>query len=146
MSAFTGSRFANPNRTDVLSLGPCQCPGTPHEQDEYVHRVELGAGEEQRAGDYGWAEGGYSTFLGSAAQNRLIEIAGIRWNLLGPEGEEMPLTAHSASLLDEETRTLILERLDSLTAGKPLPKASSAPSRRSSRANGSGTRKTRTRR
>jgi hypothetical protein len=142
VSAFNGSRFANPNRTDVLSLGSCQCPGTPHEQDEYVHRVELGAGEEQRAGDYGWAEGGYSTFLGSAAQNRLIEIAGIRWNLLDSEGEPMPLTAHAASLLDEDTRTLILERIDSITTRKPLPKVSAAPSRRSSLANGSGTRKT----
>lgn len=142
MSAFTGSRFANPNRTDVLSLGECRCPGTPHDQDEYVHRVELGAGEEERAGDAGWSSGGYVEFVQSAAYNRLIEIGGVRWNLLDDEGEPVPLTAANAARLDEDTRKLILERLDQVTTRKPLPKVSAAPSARSTRGNGSRSRAT----
>lgn len=162
MSSFTGRRFANPDRTDTLSLGPCQCPGTPHVQDEYVHRAELGAGEEQRAGDAGWAAGGYVEFIGSAFQNKLIEIAGKSWNLVDgecdcpknghrgpvhPDGEPVPLTASMVALLDAETRALIVDRLDQVTADKsPPPNESGAPSARSTRGSASRTRKTRTRR
>jgi hypothetical protein len=169
VSSFTGRRFANPERTDVLPLGPCQCPGSPHEQDEYVHRLELGAGEEQRAGDAGWAEGGYATFSSAAAQNKLIEIAGKSWNLVDgecdcpknghrgpvhPDGEPVPLTAYTASLLDEDTRRLITTRLDEVTAGGngkdppdgKAPNASGARSGRSTRASASRTRMTRKKR
>lgn len=148
MSAFTGSRFANPNRTDVLSLGSCQCPGTPHEQDEVVYRLELGAGEEERAGTYGWSVTGWTYFDSAAARAKLVEIGVVRWNLLGPEGEEMAVNAHNAALLDESTLDLITKKLDEVTEAKErvLPKASVGPSGGTSRANGSRPRKTRTRR
>ncbi len=140
------SRFANPNRTDVLSLGPCQCPGKPHEQDEAVYRLELGGGEEARAGAFGWASTGGSYFDWEAARSKLIEIGVVRWNLLNDEGEPMPATAATAGLLDQETRDLIATKLDEVTARNgPLPNASSARSRGSSRASASPSRTTRKR-
>lgn len=129
MSSFTGSRFANPNRTDVLDLGPCGCPGTPHESDQVVYRVELGAGEEERAGAYGWSVAGWQYFDSAAARCKLVEIGVVRWNLLGPDGEAMPVNARSAALLDEATLDLITAKLNEVTAKpEPLPKASAARS------------------
>lgn len=131
MSSFTGSRFANPDRTDVLSLGPCQCPGQPHEEDHVVHRVELGAGEEERAGTYGWSVTGWEYFDSTAARCKLVEIGVVRWNLLGPDGEPMPVSVRSAALLDEETLNLITKKLDEVTArprGGPSPNGSGARS------------------
>lgn len=144
MSSFTGSRFANPNRTDILPLGPCECPGTPHEQDEVIYRLELGAGEEERAGAYGWAATGYEYFDSAAARAKLIEIGVVRWNLLGPDGEPMPVNARSAALLDESTQTLIAAKLDEVTTrAAPLPNGSGARSRNGTRASASRTRTTR---
>lgn len=125
MSSFTGSRFANPNRTDVLPLGPCQCPGTPHDDGDFaVYRQELGAGELERAGAYGWAAADYQYYDSAAARCKLIEIGVVRWNLLGPDGEEMPVNARSAALLDEATQSLIATRLDEVTKPRKLPKGS----------------------
>ena len=166
MSGFNVSRFANPSRTDVLILGPCQCPnrrvvdspvrgpdrrvhdrGVPHEQDEVVHRLELGAGEEERAGTYGWSVTGWQYYDSAAARAKLIEIGVVRWNLLGPDGEAMPVTARSAALLDDATLKAISERLDEVTArGDPLPNESGAPSEDSSPGSASRTRTTRKRR
>lgn len=158
MSRFNVSRFADPNRTDVLVLGECQCPGTPHEQDEVVYRLELGAGEEERAGTYGWSSTGWAYFDSAAARAKLVEIGVVRWNLLGPDGEPMPVTARSATLLDEATLDLITKKLDEVTGRdepdekgkpkrKPPPNASGARSGRTSSASASRTRQpTRTRR
>lgn len=149
MSAFTGSRFANPNRTDVLSLGPCQCPGEPHaDGDQVVYRVELGAGEEERAGTYGWSTTGWQYFDSAAARSKLVEIGVVRWNMLGPDGEDMAVTARNAALLDDATLALITAKLDEVTADnrRPLPNESGAPSRASTRASASRTRTTRTKR
>jgi hypothetical protein len=162
VSGFNVSRFANPNRTDVLVLGPCKCPdrrlevkpfkgpdlrtrdrGTPHEQDEVVYRLELGAGEEERAGTYGWSVTGWQYFDSAAARAKLVEIGVVRWNLLGPDGEPMPVTVRSAALLDDETLGLITAKLDEVTArGDPLPNGSGAPSVASTPVSASRTRKT----
>lgn len=134
---FNLSRFANPNRTDVLPLGPCQCPGTPHtEGDIAVYRLELGSGEESRAGAYGWSITNGVYFDWEAARSKLIEIGVVRWNLLGPDGEPMPVTVISAGLLDEKTRNAIAAKLDEVTS-PPLPKASKRRSPRRSLVNGS---------
>lgn len=147
MSSFTGSRFANPNRTDVLDLGACQCPGTPHESDQVVYRLELGAGEEERAGAYGWSVTGWAYFDSAAARAKLIEIGVVRWNLLGPDGEEMPVNARSAALLDEATLDRITAKLDEVTAKpEPLPKARAARSAAGTPASASPSRTTRKRR
>lgn len=142
MSSFTGSRFANPNRTDTLSLGPCGCPGTPHDEgDIAVYRLQLGAGEEERAGTYGWSVTGWEYFDSTAARLKLVEIGVVRWNLLGPDGEAMPVNVRSAALLDEATLALITTQLDKVTAKpEPLPKASAAPSAAGTRARSSRSR------
>lgn len=142
MSGFNPSRFANPNRTDVLSLGPCQCPGAPHETGDFViYRLELGSGEESRAGAYGWSVTNAAYFDWEAARSKLIEIGVVRWNLLGPDGQEMAVTADNAALLDAETRDLIAAKLDEVTSPAPLPNGSGARSRTTRRASASRTRK-----
>lgn len=123
----------------------------PHDEDWAVIRAELGAGEERRAGDAGLAAGAYVQFIASATENKLIEIGVVRWNLLGPDGQEMPVTAESAALLDDATRTTILNRLNALTAPPgdddegPGPNASGAPSAAGTPVKRSRTRSTRAR-
>ena len=140
MSSFNTSRFANPNRVDTLPLGPCQCPGTPHEAGDFaVYRMELGAGEEGRAGAYGWSMTGGAFFDWEAARSKLIEVGVVRWNLLGPDGERMDVTVANAALLDAATRDLITAKLDEVTTPAPLPNASGARSRTTRRASASRT-------
>jgi hypothetical protein len=142
VSSFNASRFADPNRTDVLPLGPCQCPGTPHEAgDQVVYRQELGAGEMERVGVWGWAATGYQYYDSAAARCKLIEIGVVRWNLLGPDGQAMDVTVANAALLDDETQTLIAAKLDEVTAPRKLPKGSGGRSPNGHRANGSPTRR-----
>lgn len=149
-------RFADPDRTDRLSLGACACPGSPHgdpadggEGDWADIRVELGDGEERRAGVAGWQATGAEYFDWEAARDALIAIAVTRWSLLGDDGDMVPITARNASLLDGATRDAIANRIDELSSssrGSPLPNASGGRSPSSSRATASRTRKTRTRR
>lgn len=139
------SRFADPTRTATLDLGECRCPGTPHERDEYVYRTELGDAEEGRAGAYGWASTAGRFFDWAAARAMLVaEIAGISWNLTGNDGEPVPMRAETAILLDDATLSAMARAVDDAQTAfrSPLPNASAAPSRATSRASGSRTRKT----
>ncbi len=146
MSGFNLSRFANPARTARLNLGACQCPETPHAEGDWVdHRLEFGSGELERIGAYGMArgEGGFDF---GAATDKLIEVGVVRWNLLGPDGEEVPVSVASISLLDAATRSTISEAIDKAIPDKaratPLPNASGARSRGSTRASASRSRTT----
>ena len=44
------SRFADPLASRLVPLGACQCPGTPHEQDEATIRYEIGGSALARIG------------------------------------------------------------------------------------------------
>lgn len=131
------SRFANRAGTVRVDLGPCQCPGTPHESDWAEHRTGLGYG------DFGAialvAQGG-DVF---AAKRKTIEVAVVAWNLLGEDGEPAPLGEDSVFALDIETAEAIYASIDAsvLTATQTLPNGSGARSRSSSRASASRTRK-----
>lgn len=136
MSSFNPSRFANPNRTDDLTF-PCLCPENVHEQDVVVVRSELGDGEQARAGAAGWAATGGEYFDWEAARDKLIEIGVVRWSFLDGDGTPVPVSARSASLLDEATRNAIAAKLDEVTArnqsekGKPRPNPSTKSGGRS---------------
>ena len=141
------SRFADPTAIETLSLGPCQCPGTPHEEDVVIYRTELGDGEETAAGAAGWAATNGKYFDWEAARSKLLATGVMRWNLLGPSGELMPVTPTAMALLDATTRAAIGAAIDTAQAkarGDPLPNASAARSPAGSRVSGSPTRKTRT--
>jgi hypothetical protein len=136
-------RFANPNLTVDLSLGPCQCPEQPHDEDIAVLRAELGAGEEGRVGAYGWSAANMQYFDWEAARSKLIEIGVVRWNLRDDDGP-VPVNVTTAGLLDEATRDLICNRLNELTGSKPgteepPPNRRGARSRRTSRTSASRT-------
>lgn len=125
------SRFADPAATESLPLpGGCQCPGSPHAEDVWVYRTELGEGEEQRAGAYGWASTNGSYFDWEAARDKLIEIASVRWNVIGSDGAEMPLRVATIRLLDEPTRDAMARAVDTAQSKyrAPLPNASAARS------------------
>lgn len=139
------SRFADPTATDVLVLpGGCQCPGSPHDADEWVYRTQLGDSEQKRAALAGF-ELGSDKVDWIAAQDALIIVAGVRWNLLDDGGEPVPFTLNNVRLLDMATRDAMAEAVDeAVTASqKPLPNASAARSRSSSRASGGSTQRAR---
>lgn len=136
------SRFADPSATDVLVLpGGCQCPGSPHDADEWTYRTELGDSEQKRAALAGF-DLATSKVDWIAAQDALIGVAGVSWNLVDEDGEPVPFTLNAIRLLDMATRDAMAEAVDAaVTASQqPLPNASAARSPSSSRASGGRTR------
>ena len=90
-----------------VPLGPCTCPGTPHEQDEVFLRPKLGMAralaiiKELQSDDMAVAEMqlvlGYSRF-GIAA-----------WNLSNGTGEPMAVDAeHLAKFADSDPRAMLV--------------------------------------
>jgi len=132
-------RRADPTRTTVVPLGPCRCPGSPHDQDSAVVRAELGEGEMRSAS----TRGGYSAgpmFDGARSDAEWIATFTLSWTLLDNAGEPIPITAAEAMLLDEEVYVGIMDELSQKSASatrRPLPNASGAPSRDSSRGSAS---------
>jgi hypothetical protein len=136
------SRFADPTAVATVTLGPCQCPGTPHEQDEAVVRWQLGASALARVGA---AELTSSRGDIYASWRQLIVEATVRWNLSTEyEGEVVvvPVTAATVAELDEATLTTLARGIDDLIQERgTLPNASGAPSPASPRGSASRTRR-----
>lgn len=136
-------RFADPGATDTLNLpGGCLCPGTPHATDTWTYRLELGDGEEQRAGAYGWASTNGAYFDWEAARDKLIEIASVRWNLIDDEGP-VPLRVDRIRLLNDATRNEMASAVDKAQTDyrAKLPNGSAASSVTTTRARATSTRK-----
>ena len=132
------SRFADPTSTDVISLGACECPGTPHEADEAVVRYELGASALVRVGA---AELSAARGDPYAGWRQLVIEATVSWNLLDADGAEAPLTLASVAELNHETLTTLAKGIDDLIQAQgALPNASGAPSPASPRGSASPTR------
>lgn len=125
------SNFADPSRVEVLPLGPCLCPGAPHERDEATYRLEIGGGARKRISAYGWGITRGEWFDTSAAGNMLMVVGIASWNLVGAKGRAVPVTLDTVALLREDRRDLIEETLDRVLGEQPatLPNASGAPSR-----------------
>ena len=87
------SRFADPKATDRLSLGPCQCPGTPHDEDWIELRTEVGAADLKRL-----AEGDSLDTLSTLA---------VSWNLLEDDGTKAPLDREHIDRLFADTFGLV---------------------------------------
>ena len=134
------SRFADPSATQVLAIGACQCPGTPHERDEATVRWQLGASALARIGR-AELEGAVRLDPMAAYRQTILEAV-VSWNLLtlGPEtkGKErpavaVPITPATVAELDTDTLTTLAEGIDALVATEgQLPNAFGAPSAASS--------------
>jgi hypothetical protein len=122
------SRFADATKVKVVSLGACQCPGTPHSADEVVVRTELGYEARGLVGIAGWVDSGGVMFSPAASELRLVQLGVVEWNLFGNDGKPMRPTPQSIALLDEETIHALAAALDGAIATPPLPNDSGAPS------------------
>lgn len=119
------SRFAKKSVTGKLSLGECQCPDAPHEEDWIRLRSEIGAAEALEIGE--WE---LPAVLGYLA---------VEWNLLDDDGEPAPLEQERIDLLfaDEIAKFRVWLKANLRTTA--LPKGSAARSPNSQRASGSRT-------
>jgi hypothetical protein len=123
------SRFADPTKVETVPLGPCQCPGTPHEHDEAVVRWDLGTSALARIGA---AELTISSGDVYAGYRQLIVEATVRWNLQTEyDGKvvDVPVAPATVAELDEDTLTTLARAIDDLVSNKgPLPNGCGAPS------------------
>lgn len=120
------SRFADPTKFARLSVGPCECPGTPHPDDWMELRTELGA--------EGMAQ------LGMGNSIDALEALLIRWNFLDDDGSEAPIDRDHISNLFADNFTVLNGWIAKNVRYKTLPNGSAAPSPASSQASGSPTR------
>lgn len=119
------ARFINPGTTTV-DLGPCQCPGTPHDRDTAEVREGLGWADlvDVRSADR------------TPGQRALILVtrAVASWTLLeaDAEGRAVPVPVSEANVhrLDDATSDLLWPACYAAfeAAQAPLPNASGAPS------------------
>lgn len=130
------SRFADPGATRTVDLGPCECPGTPHESDWAKVRSDLSGPELSML-----------LQLVPGREEQAAEIVApfiTEWNLSDDDGV-VAITPESVYLLRGPTLSAIGTALGEVLAENlKLPNPSGAPSRASSRGSASRTR-TRTR-
>lgn len=119
------SRFIDPKATMRFVIGPCECPGKPHDEDWVDVRAQLSGVEQQLINAAG------------PADRLLMLLTG--WNLLESTGETAPLDAAHVSLVYGDWFDRFQEWLNANIKLTPLPNASAVPSPDSSRGNGSHT-------
>lgn len=148
--------FAEPDVTDEVDLGPCRCPGTPHDHDSATYRTQWGDAERKSIFYTGaairlQADGTVvtdGTFDPEATNTELMARGVVSWTLLDDKGKPVPITRRMLTLLSEKPRLALLTALqeaDELFKGEPLPKASGARSPGSSPASASPNRAARRR-
>ena len=121
------SRFTDPRATKKFDLGPCECPGTPHaEGDWMLLRCDLSG---QDLLDIESADG--------AGRLRVLVV---EWNLIGDDGQVAPLTDEYFGRLYLDMFPAIDAWLSENAKTSSLPKASAEPSRRSPQGKRSPTR------
>lgn len=120
------SRFANPNATIEVDVGPCQCPNTPHDRDRITARTELGYGAQTAIGDAIVRSDGVMVW--GEGKLKLLELAVVSWNLLDHEGKDVPVSVAAIRLLDEATVDTVATAIDDAVEKAKLPNGSGAPS------------------
>jgi len=117
------------DETRTVVLGPCRCPGRPHEDDTAEVRTELSW---DVLVDVGLLAGG-------AAYRRLVSGALVSWNLTDIDGDPVPITPETVSRLRADRLDPIADAVNAAyeRAQAPLPNGSGAPSRRSRRVSAS---------
>ena len=126
------SRFADPRATRTVQLGPCECPGTPHDEDWAKVRSDLSA-----------TDLAVLLRLDGMEQDEAVEalLPYIpEWNLLGDDGEVAPIDLASVSGLKRQTSALIGDTVaEVIKENLGLPNSPAAPSPASPRGSGSRT-------
>src|SRR3954468_1455453 len=97
------SRFADVKATRTADHGPCECPGTPHDNDWAKVRAEYSGSDTSRISDA-------STEDELEAAEILVAYV-TEWNLLGPDGEEWPPSAESLVALKGPTLGAIMAEI-----------------------------------
>lgn len=135
------SRYADPLAVREVSLGACQCPGTPHETDTATIRWQISGSAMARIGR---AELERAVNLDPfAAYRQTIWETLVSWNLLwldpswqgSGERKTLPIPINPSTIaeLDEQTLKSLAEAADELISTKgTLPNESGAPSADSS--------------
>lgn len=126
------SRFADSADVVTKAIGECECPGTPHAQDECVMHRQLGHGALGEVNNAGWIAGRGVVFDSMAAQRKLVELTLVSWNLLGPDGKPVEPNELSIVRLDAATVERLATLANEALAKDPLPNESGAPSAGSS--------------
>jgi len=115
-------RFIDRTATQRLSLGDCQCPGTPHDEDYLEVRTQFSGIE--------WRE------MVTWGTKHALAIMVTGWNLRNEAGD-LPLTAETLADLDSATFE-ILDRWFEINVPIPdFPNRSGAHSRNGSRVSAS---------
>lgn len=133
------SRFADPAKVEVVPLGVCQCPGTPHEQDEATIRWDISGSALARIGR---AEIEGAVRMDPLASYRQIALETLAsWNLI--DGASVAaINPATIAELDVDTLKVIAEEADKLIGSKgTLPNVPGAPSVASSLGSASPIRK-----
>jgi hypothetical protein len=126
------SRFANVAATRTVQLGPCECPGTPHDGDWFSLRTDLSGPEVAALLRL--------DTLSESEQSEAVVPFVTEWNLRDDDGDAV-ITPEALFALKGPTLKAIGEALgEVLRENLQLPNRSSAPSRASSRGSASRTR------
>ena len=122
------SRFADRSATERMSLGACQCPGTPHEDDWIEMRTQLGMSD--------------ITKMVEGDSIDTLELVVVSWNLLDNDSSEAATDRdHFERLYAESFQKLDVWTDKHINVGV-LPNPNGAPSRNGSGAS-AATRRTR---
>ena len=118
------SRFANPDAKERISLGPCECLGTPHDEDWIELRSEIGAED-------------VAALQAESAVDGLARLI-VAWNLLDFDGSPAPTDReHVARLYSDNLEPVSAWIADHLRVVTALPNRSAARSPITSVASGS---------
>jgi hypothetical protein len=127
------SRFADLSQTKTIH-GPCRCDGKPHPEDTVEILTELPYGAEGAMGAAGWARSD-KVFDFVAARLKLLELAVVSWNFLGPNGTPWEPSQTTVALLDKQTANWIATEINAAVTAKgkgSLPNGSGGSSRNGS--------------
>lgn len=124
------SRFVNLGATERWT-GPCECDGTPHDEDWVEFRAQPGYEDLTVIADLSTRD---PTGLPAAVLRRAVRA----WNLADESGETAPVSPDAIASLDPITADAIYRAIDvAWVKAVSLPNRSGARSQASSRASAS---------
>lgn len=114
------SRFVDRQNARFVDLGPCDCPGKPHDKDWMKVRPKLTYGETLELGD------AYGTGGTKAGVTFLLTAAIIEWSWVDEAGKPVPIETETFENLEPD----VADRLNTLVTKekKADPKRSGARS------------------